>query len=254
MPFLDLRPLNNEIVFRYLKCFNKHVFLGSNTTELEYVRYAEEIGFKASFINILKVMETDPWAKQYTGSIMHKRYRKIHTRVTDAVDGITACCTEYKLGCDLSYAHKTKFIPLPYQVVEEEMVNTVSQNGKVRFFLGMQNYRAAIKGMDVLKDALLEFEARNPNDVEVTIVESVPYEEYKKIMENSHIVCDQLYSYGAGLNAVIALSKGLIVAGGGEDYMYELFGEIENKPIINLPDTKEGVIDVFESLLERRDE
>jgi len=254
MPFLDLRPLNNEIVFRCLKLFNKHVFLGSNTTELEYVRYASEVGFKASFMNIKRIIDTDPWAKKYINGIIDKRYRKIHERVTDRVEGVTACCTEYKMGCDLSYSDKSIFIPLPYQVNEESMVNTIKKEGKVRFFLGMQNHRAAIKGMDVIKAALIDLKAKHPDEVEITIVDSVPYDEYRKLMEGSHVICDQLYSYGAGLNAVIALSKGLIVVGGGEEYMYELFGEKDNKPIINLPDTKEGVVQVLESLLERRDE
>ena len=56
------------------------------------------------------------------------------------------------------------------------------------------------------------------------------------------------------MNAVIAMSKGLIVAGGGEEEMYQMFGENENKPLINLPDTADEVLEVLENLLARRDE
>ena len=49
MPFLGLRPLNNAIVFWFLKMFNKQVCLGSNTIEHEYVNYALNVGLKLHF-------------------------------------------------------------------------------------------------------------------------------------------------------------------------------------------------------------
>ena len=114
---------------------------------------------------------------------MHPRFSKIHQNVTSAADGITACCAEYKLACDWVYPNKTIFLPLPYDVKSEEFVNTISSEGKLIYFLGKQGYRAAIKGMDVIEKALLSLKNKYPDDVEVIIVDSIPYDEYRKLMD-----------------------------------------------------------------------
>ncbi len=251
--FLELKPQHNLSIFRYLKKHNKSIFLGANGDDYFYIKHALSGAFLSSIYNNEELKKIAA-VHDAIANKLSQSYQLLNTEIALNSNGITACCTEYKLTYAVDFNDKLKFIPLPIKCEDYSAINSVSSKGKLNFFLGIQEKRKVIKGMDIIYDALVELETKYPDKVELRIANSVPFEEYKNMLDSSHILCDQLYSYGNGMNGVMAMAKGLIVAGGGEDYMYELFGETENKPIINLPDTKEGVIEVFESLLERRDE
>lgn len=101
--------------------------------------------------------------------------------------------------------------------------------------------------------ALQKIEAKYPDQCEIVKVESVPYHEYIKIMSESDVILDQLYSYTPGMNALAAMAQGITAVGGGEPEMYELLGEVENKPVINVLPTEEDVYDKLESLIKNKD-
>ena len=82
---------------------------------------------------------------------------------------------------------------------------------------------------------------------------SVPYQEYKQMMYSSDILFDQLYSYTPGMNGLIAMAKGLIVIGGGEPEMYDLMGEQENRPIINVLPDEQDIYQKARSLIMHRE-
>ena len=84
------------------------------------------------------------------------------------------------------------------------------------------------------------------------IVDSVPFEEYQKKFDNSHVLIDQLYSYGCGLNGVLGMSKGMIVVGGADPYMYKLMGENENFPLVYLPIDKTEMLQALEILIKEK--
>lgn len=248
IPFLDLRPHRYLKIFKFLKKMNTSVFIGSNTVEFPYLNYSKEIGFKTSFINSSIRVENNPWMCSFVQSNMDEKYIQVHSEISNLANGITACCAEYFQAVSHYYKDKTIFLPLPYDVEYEKTIARLCASSKLTFFLGKQGIRSPYKGIDVIEKALIRLRDNYPNDVELIIVDSIPYDEYRSLMNSADVVCDQLYSYGAGLNAVIAMSKGLVVAGGGEEYMYDLFKE-QNKPIVNLPDEENEVFDVLESIL-----
>jgi hypothetical protein len=93
--------------------------------------------------------------------------------------------------------------------------------------------------------ALERLQQQYPHQCEIVKAESVPYEEYQHLMNSSDIILDQLYSYTPAMNALLAMSKGLILVGGGEPENYGIINETELRPIINvLPDEE----DVFRQL------
>jgi glycosyltransferase involved in cell wall biosynthesis len=51
------------------------------------------------------------------------------------------------------------------------------------------------------------------------------------------------------MNALLAMSKGIIVVGGGEPENYEIVGEKELRPIVNVQPTYESVYHELEQLL-----
>ena len=92
-----------------------------------------------------------------------------------------------------------------------------------------------------------------PDTVKIAKAVSVPYQEYKQMMYGSDILLDQLYSYTPGMNGLIAMAKGLVVIGGGEPEMYDLMGEQENRPIINVLPDEQDIYQKAESLIMHRE-
>ena len=115
------------------------------------------------------------------------------------------------------------------------------QNGqKVRIMIGLQRDRMQIKGSDIMLRAAQDIARDYPEESELTVVENVPYEDYIHIMEHHDVLIDQLYSYTPAMNALTAMSKGLVVVGGGEPENYQILGEQELRPIINVLPTYES--------------
>ena len=85
--------------------------------------------------------------------------------------------------------------------------------------------------------------------LEIIKVEGVPFEEYQRMMDNSDAIMDQLYSYTPAMNALLAMSKGIIVIGGGEEENYEILGERELRPIVNVQPNYDSVRNELEQLV-----
>ena len=90
--------------------------------------------------------------------------------------------------------------------------------------------------------------------MEIVRAESVPFEEYVRLFNNSDILLDQLYSYTPAMNALEAMSHGMIVVGGAEPENYAILGDTDLKPIVNVQPNEDDVYDQLCLLMERRDE
>ena len=120
---------------------------------------------------------------------------------------------------------------------------------KIRFFIGIQRHRTALKGTDVMLRALERLVADYPERAEIVKVESVPFAQYKEMLHSSDVLLDQIYSYTPAMNALLAMSQGLILVGGGEEENYEILGEEELRPIINVQPDEEDVYRQLEWLV-----
>lgn len=243
--FLDVRAETNLRIYNYLRKHNKKVFLGAFGADYFWIkscldktifRYSEFfIGNRA-----ISNPEIDYQIKDWVGT----RREKINKEIAESCDGIIACLYEYYKAYDKQYPEKLAFIPEPVNLSQAPFRQRTDTD-KVRFFIGIQTKRSAIKGTDVLYKVLKEVNKKYPNLSEVKKVESVPYHEYMKTMDESDVLLDQLYSYTPAMNALFAMAKGLVVVGGGEPESYDILNETENKPVINvIPDEK----DIFEKL------
>ena len=91
--------------------------------------------------------------------------------------------------------------------------------------------------------------ARHGTEAELIKVESVPFAEYQEIMDGCDVLLDQLYSYTPAMNALLAMSKGIVCVGGGEPENYEILGENSLKPIVNVEPSYESVATKLEDLI-----
>ena len=89
-----------------------------------------------------------------------------------------------------------------------------------------------------------------PDKCRVVKVESVPFEEYRRLLDGSDVLIDQLYSYTPAMNALEAMSRGIVVVSGGEPENYAILGEEELRPIVNVLPDEEDVYQKLRALAE----
>ena len=255
--FLHLRPEKVRVVFDYLKRHNRHIFLSALGTDYEYVqrcydgrtfRYSDYfIGDQPSPYMLSPESEDEnawlePFMKRHSDHIIPR------------LDGIVACLYEYYVTYlpvapeKLTYAG----IPIDTASLKPHFIENVPD--KVRFFIGIQRDRNYIKGTERLLDAAKRVCERHPNLCELKVAESVPYKQYVAMMQSSHVILDQLYSYTPATNALLAMAQGMVAVSGAEPEYYDLIGERENRPIINvLPYNDDDIADTIEQIVLHRD-
>ena len=247
-----LKAKRNLDLFKFLIRNNNSVFLGANGTDMTYLDYAIRGKLKYSVYNYPDI------SKQ--SDLKHKiefnndsDFRRLNEYIIRKASGISACCTEYKMAYDENNKHKTHFIPLPICIDKYPFINNYNNGDKIKFFLGIQEQRKHRKGMDILYRALLKLKDRYPTDIELKIAKNEPFKKYNALINSSNILCDQLYAYGLGMNGILGLSKGLIVAGGGKEEMYKLFNEEKLRPIIDLPNEYINTYNTLEKILDQKE-
>lgn len=165
--------------------------------------------------------------------------------IANDCNGIIAGLWEYYKSYSPYFPDKLAFIPMPIKPEKPAERFLAEFDNKVRFFIGIQKSRSEFKGTDILLNILMRLETEYPDRCQVKKVENVPFNEYRRIMRDSDILVDQLYSPSPNMNSLLAMSQGLVVAGGGEEKPYELIGENDLRPIINLPCNED---DIYETL------
>ncbi len=181
---------------------------------------------------------------------------KLNKMMAADCDAIVAGLYEYYV----SYEHqpvakgKLHFIPFPIVTRKEMKVPRRNVGDPLRFFIGVQLSRSAYKGTDVMLRALERVKRERPEGCKVMIAESVPFAQYTKMLNESEVILDQLYSYTPAMNALEAMSRGLINVGGAEPENYEILNETELRPIINVQPNEEDVYRQLLYLVDHRDE
>ena len=160
--------------------------------------------------------------------------------VAEDCDAIVAVLYEYWACYNNVYPQKLHFFPLPV-VVEEKDTQEFFVGDKVRLFIGLQRDRMNIKGTDIMLKAAQDVVRDYPDKAILQVVENVPYAEYEHMLANADVLLDQIYSYTPAMNALLAMSKGIVAVTGGEQENYDIIGEQELRPIINVQPTYESV-------------
>lgn len=255
--FLLLRPSKLKKILDFIKRHNKLVIYSASNTEYAYIqtcldgntfRYSDfRIGNKPSPYVLSEEWERhNHWNNNYTIN-----YFK---HFINSMDGIMACLYEYYMsykGCStpLSYAG----IPIDTKVLQPHFIDDTPP--KVKFFIGIQKAKNILKGADRLLDALKRVCERYPDQCEMTVAENVPYKDYVQMMNSSHVILDQFYSYTPATNALIAMAQGMVAVSGAEPEYYDFIGEKDNHPIINVsPLIENDIYNKLEWLIQHKHE
>ncbi len=252
--FLSFKAERIYPFFRYLRRYNRSVFLGAFGMDHYWVKAGTDCRtFRYSDFNLgLELRcnaDNDTWERDW----LRGPKGRLNIRVARACNGIVAGLYEYYASYVAEYADKLRFIPFPIRTDRARFVER-GRGPKLRFFIGIQRSRSVYKGTDVMLRALQRTVERYPDACEMVRVESVPFDEYVRLLAGSDVLLDQLYSYTPAMNALEAMAHGLVVVGGGEPENYELLGEQTLRPIVNVRPDEDDVCRHLAWLVEHRDE
>lgn len=247
--FLDIKAKKLYYIYRFLKRFNKRIYLAAFGMDYYWVnacmntktfRYSDfKIG--DNFRNIdSNISEINAWT-----NTAKERLNKI---IAQECDGIIAGLYEYYASYEPIFNKKCIYIPFPINA-EEISPKLPKTDSRIKFFIGINKQRSQYKGTDIMLRALQRIYSKYSDKCEIFIAESVTYKKYQIMMSEADVILDQLYGYSPAMNALVAMAKGIVVVGGAEEEYYKLQGENELKPIINVQPNEDDVYNKLEYLV-----
>jgi len=246
--FFDLKPKKVRWLFDWLKRHNRCILLGAIGTDYVYFKTCHD-GKTYRYSDYMVGDKPSPYAlsQEYIDkkeSLWGAPFMKEHSDyLIKNYDGAISCLWEYQSCYEPIFGERITYAGIPIDTASIEPVIIDHEPEKIKFFIGIQRDRNILKGTDLLLEAARRTVDRYPTLCELTVVESVPYKEYVDLCMQSHVLLDQLYSYTPATNALLSMARGLVAVSGAEQEYYDLIGEHDNQPIINVSPVVEGDID-----------
>ncbi len=247
--FLEIKASRIFPIYKYLRSHNKKVFLGAFGMDYYWVNTCcKDKPLQYSDFNIGDVLRDDKDAIKEREDWLGTDKERLNKYIANNCDGIIAGLYEYWVCYHSSYPQKTTYIPFPICMPDKVVL---SQHDKLKLFIGMNKSRNSYKGTDIMLRAAEKVQRKYPDKLEIIKVESVPFKVYQQLMNDCDAILDQLYSYTPAMNALLAMSKGIICIGGGEEECYQLLDENTLRPIVNVLPNQKSVEEAIEHLILR---
>ena len=249
--FLELKAERIFPIYKFLRKHNKKIFLGAFGMDAYWVKCATATPriFRYSDFNIGEKEILNDYTCAQIADWQETPKAKLNEMIAKDCNGIIAGMYEYHTAYKEEYKEKLTYIPFPIDIKPDKSKAGYSGNRRLRFFIGIQRNRSIYKGTDIMLRALEKLYNEHPDKCEILKAENVPYEQYSKMIEDCDILLDQLYGYSPGMNALLALAKGKIVVGGAEEECYEIIGEKNLRPMVNVIPDEQDVYNKLRSLL-----
>ena len=283
--FLELKAEWIFHIYRYLRRHNRKVVLCAMGMDWYWVNECtNRKPLRYSDFNIGDQLRTDEPALREQRDWLGTAKEKLNKFIAVDCDQIIAGLYENYVCYEPYFKEKTHFIPLPIKMPESDILHplelrslategtqepsSISPPLELRslategtqepstlshhpssIFIGISKGRSAYKGTDIMLRAAEDVLRAHPDKMKLIKAEGIPFNEYQKLMDGSDAILDQLYSYTPSMNPLLAMSKGIICIGGGEPENYEILGENELRPIVNVQPTYESVRDELEQFV-----
>ena len=249
--FLELKAEKIAPIYRYLKKYNSKIFLGAFGMDAYWVEACTRTPrtFRYSDFNIGEKAIDNAYTREQATDWQETAKARLNRDIADSCNGIIAGMYEYHTAYSQEHAEKLTYIPFPIDPEQIKAEQFHSPQRKLRFFIGVQKERSIYKGTDIMLRALERVVKNYADRCEMLRAENVPFEKYRKMVDDCDVLLDQLYGYSPGMNALLAMSKGKIVVGGAEEECYAINNEKELRPMINVTPSEEDVYRKLEWLV-----
>lgn len=249
--FLSLRPGKIKYFFNRIKEQNNSIFLTLAGNDYFFCKSClDDKLFRFSEFRVngefTEFHKSDP--EHLYGWTSHSN-RKWSEYLYEEIDGAMAVLPEYDMAVRNVIGDKVTFTNLPIDL-DEVPSPIYRQEYPVKLFVGMRSGMEIQKGTSRLLDLAKQLEKEMPDKVIAERQSDLPLKDYLNLMNDSHIVLDQLYAYSPAMNALYAMALGKVAATGAQPEYYEYIGNPQIKPIFSLSpndsDIKERLIDLIE--------
>ena len=263
--FLEIKAERIFPIYRYLRRHNGKMVLGGFGMDYYWVSTCcNEKPLRYSDFNIGDQLRTDEDALRERRDWLGTKKEELNRFIAEDCDAIVTGLYEYQVCYQPHFPEKTTFIPYPIKapsnLPQKGEANAKEDSsdaspflggtrGAISLFIGINRSRSVYKGTDIMLRAAQAIKAQYPDRVDLQIAESVPFAQYQQMLDGADAILDQLYSYTPSMNPLMAMSKGIICIGGGEPENYDILGETELRPIINVQPTYESVYHELEQLV-----
>lgn len=178
------------------------------------------------------------------------RQKELWQRMVDESDCfIVSPADTYYLYQSKEFIDRIHFINFPIETVSAAP-HVFTEGKPIKILFGIQKKRARNKGSDQMLPWFNVLAQKYPERIDLKIVEDVPFAEYVRLLSECDIVVDQLFSICPAMNALESMKYGTIAVSGGEPEFYELLGENQLRPIVNLrPFDDENNMKILEDLI-----
>ena len=245
--FFELKAERLRFFYDYLRRHNKYVVLGAFGMDYYWVHECiTRFPLRYSDFNIGKHVRTDEESQRYIKDWVGTAKGDWCQYVAKDADKIIAGLYEYWACYQPIFPEKTVFCPFP---IIPSHTTYHPFDGKLHLFIGINKMRNRYKGTDIMLKAAQKIVENYPEKADLQVAESVPFEDYVKMMGKSDVILDQLYSYTPSMNPLEAMSQGLICVGGGEPENYDIINEHELRPIINVELNESSVYQALYELI-----
>lgn len=249
--FLELKAERIMPIYKYLRRHNRKMVLCAMGMDWYWVNectYRKPLRY--SDFNIGQQMRTDEPAVREQKDWLNTPKGRLNQYIAQDCDLIVTGLYEYDVCYRPHFAEKTHYIPLPIKPLSTPPHIKEVENGQpLNIFIGISKGRNAYKGTDIMLRAAEDVQAKYPDRMKLIKVEGLPFNEYQRLMDGSDAILDQLYSYTPSMNPLLAMSKGIVCIGGGEPENYDILGERELRPIINVQPCYDSVYHELEQLV-----
>lgn len=270
--FFELKAERLLPIYKFLRHHNKAIVLGAFGMDYYWVHEnITRMPLRYSDFNIGKRLRTDDMAMSYRKDWIETTKEKLNQLIANDCDGIVTGLYEYQAVYQPLFPDKTTFIPFPiicnhkFHPMEQREPSSLlewpsrdrgrrSQTSNlkpqtIKLFIGISKGRSEYKGTDIMLKAAQRVRDKYPDRLKLRIAEGLPFKQYVELMQGSDVILDQLYSYTPAMNALEAMSHGIIVIGGGEPENYEILHETDLHPIINVEPCLDSVSQAIENLV-----
>ncbi|WP_438961963.1 glycosyltransferase [Nonlabens sp.] len=178
--------------------------------------YHENVGLKNRFAHTFKYLQ--------------RPYQENYERLLEQCKAIIPSHTDFKMALK-EEIKCTDIIPSAVVVENFELQqNHISQ--PIEIFMGINRGNYHKKGIPYFEKALEIIKIKYADQVNITIAENLPYQQYIKSYKKCHILLDQVLSYDQGYNALEAMAQGKVVFAGAGAPFLKAYG-LKEAPLID---------------------
>ena len=191
--FLELKAERIKPIYRFLKRHNKKIFLCAYGMDAYWVEACTQKPhiFRYSDFNIGDKAITNEYAQEQKKDWQDTTKAKLNKYIANDCNGIIAGMYEYHTAYAKEHADKLTYIPFPIEREEKSISKFYTNDRKLKFFIGVQKTRSIYKGTDIMLRALERIVREFPAECEMLKAESVPFEEYSRMLNDCDILLDQ---------------------------------------------------------------